>query len=116
MEKIIRPRGAPVYPLDTQREFSVIEGPEGHRSVLFRLQSRNPSLEFPEPGQGQSLGYQQMQNPLPPWSSICHVGVLQSRNGGRCPMVEGRVHKGAAHHVLGHWTRFEPAACAWLTA
>ena len=46
MEKSIQPRGAPVYPLDTQGEFSVIAGPDGHRSVLFRLRSRNPSLEF----------------------------------------------------------------------
>ena len=70
MEKSIQPRGAPVYPLDTQGEFSVIAGPDGHRSVLFRLRSRNPSLEFPEPGKGQCLGHQQMQNPLPPWSGI----------------------------------------------
>ena len=70
MEKSIQPRGAPVYPLDSQGDFSVTEGPEGHRSVLFRLQSRNLSLEFPEPGKGQCLGYQQMQNPLPLWSSI----------------------------------------------
>ena len=46
MEKSVQPRGAPVYPLDTQGEFSVIAGPDGHRSVLFRLRSRNPSLEF----------------------------------------------------------------------
>ena len=51
MEKSIQPRGAPVYPLVPQGDFSVIEGPEGHRTVLFRLRSRNPSLEFPEPGQ-----------------------------------------------------------------
>ena len=64
MEKSIQPLGTPVYPLDTQGELSVIEGPEGHRSKLFRLWSRNPSLGFPESGQWQRLEYQQMQKYL----------------------------------------------------
>ena len=51
MEKSIQPRGALAYPLDTQREFPVIDGSEGHGSVLFGLWSRNLWLEFPEPGQ-----------------------------------------------------------------
>ena len=51
MEKSIQPLGAPVYDLDTQGELSVIEGPVGHRSVLFRLRSRNPWLKFPNAGQ-----------------------------------------------------------------
>ena len=51
MEKSIQPLGTPVYPLDTQGELPVIEGPVGHRSVLFGLWIRNPWLEFPEPDQ-----------------------------------------------------------------
>ena len=51
MEKSIQPRGALAYPLDTQGEVPVFDRPEGHRSVLFGLWSRNLWWGFPEPGQ-----------------------------------------------------------------
>ena len=51
MEKSIQPRGAPAYPLDTLGDFPVIDRPEGHKSVLFRLWTRNLWLEFLETSQ-----------------------------------------------------------------
>jgi hypothetical protein len=52
-----------------------------------------------------------------PGAESGHVGALeQHRNPGRCPPVWGRVHKSAAHYPVGHWSRFGPAVCAWLTA
>lgn len=88
MEESIQPLCTPMYPLDNQGELPGIDGPIGHRSVLFGLRIENTWLEFPEansmPQPGDSARCNSRALAEAEW---CRVGALEPRKPGRRPQV-----------------------------
>ena len=93
-------------------EFSVTEGPEGHRSVPFRPRSRNRRWNFQSPVNDSAWGISRCKTHYLPGAVYamwvrCSPGTLE--DALRLRGVSIRVPPTT-------WTRFGPAAYAWLTA